>query len=290
MINNKAIKITSIGLLMLVSLSAMGAVKIFEANYDVATWQVRSSALRCELQHDIPEYGTLEIIQKAGSKEFTRLKVLYGRAIEFRRAEVIFAPPVWQANKKDEKGWSFQFGKYNEPVLFSSRQSRRLLDALDHGLYPIIWHRDNTHRIDDIAARISPVSFQKAYQKFNLCQASLIPVSFNTVKNSNIYFETGSARLDEEATEWLGYVLPYLQDPSLRRVELGGYTDSIGNFRANHKLASARVEQVRKFLLDSGINEKILKLRVYGEQRAIAKNTTIEGRALNRRVNIKIYR
>jgi OOP family OmpA-OmpF porin len=105
-----------------------------------------------------------------------------------------------------------------------------------------------------------------------------------------VYFDNASTRLDDESILWLDYVLEYVKDPAVSRIELEGYTDSIGTFRANHQLASQRVERVRDYLVQHGVDEKLLRLKVYGEQRCVANNSTPEGRAKNRHVSVKIFR
>ena len=72
-------------------------------------------------------------------------------------------------------------------------------------------------------------------------------------------------------------------------IEISGHTDSTGSDNVNKSLSQARAEKVGKFLTDVGeIDSKRITAIGYGESRPLATNKTAEGRAENRRVEIKI--
>ena len=73
------------------------------------------------------------------------------------------------------------------------------------------------------------------------------------------------------------------------RIEITGHTDSSGSDEINLSLSQARAENVGKFLVEVGeISKHRIKTAGYGESRPVASNTTTEGRAENRRVEINI--
>jgi outer membrane protein OmpA-like peptidoglycan-associated protein len=73
------------------------------------------------------------------------------------------------------------------------------------------------------------------------------------------------------------------------RIEVSGHTDSTGADNINKSLSQARAEKVGKFLSEVGeIASSRIKAIGYGESRPVASNKTAEGRAENRRVEIKI--
>ncbi|MBL7945491.1 MAG: OmpA family protein [Flavobacteriales bacterium] len=77
------------------------------------------------------------------------------------------------------------------------------------------------------------------------------------------------------------------QQPSLR-VRVEGHTDESGNRNANLKLAENRAKAVRDELVRLGLPRKLFTMAVLGSSEPIATNTTEEGRALNRRVEIEL--
>lgn len=68
-----------------------------------------------------------------------------------------------------------------------------------------------------------------------------------------------------------------------------GHTDAVGNEKNNKKLSKDRAESVRQyFLANSTITEARIKSVGFGSDQPVAKNTTKEGRALNRRIDVVI--
>jgi len=76
------------------------------------------------------------------------------------------------------------------------------------------------------------------------------------------------------------------QNPGLK-VQIQGHTDNIGNASYNQKLSEKRAESVRQFFLKNGIAADRLSATGYGLTQPVATNDTEEGRAQNRRVQIK---
>jgi outer membrane protein OmpA-like peptidoglycan-associated protein/WD40 repeat protein len=72
------------------------------------------------------------------------------------------------------------------------------------------------------------------------------------------------------------------------RIEIHGHTDSIGSEQANLLLSQNRVNAVRNYLIKSGILPARLMVKYFGESVPIAPNATEQGRARNRRVEVKV--
>ncbi len=80
-----------------------------------------------------------------------------------------------------------------------------------------------------------------------------------------------------------------LKDNPQIRVEIGGHTDSKGSAAANMKISEKRAQSVKKYLEDKfNIPGDRMVIKAYGSSRPIADNGTSEGRAKNRRVEIRI--
>lgn len=71
-------------------------------------------------------------------------------------------------------------------------------------------------------------------------------------------------------------------------IKLGGYTDNKGPADVNLKLSRERAENVMAGLVQLGIDAGRLKAEGYGEQYPVAGNETEEGRAQNRRIDIRV--
>lgn len=105
-----------------------------------------------------------------------------------------------------------------------------------------------------------------------------------------IGFVTGSARLDARARSAVnalaGVLAPCLGEAGLS-AEIGGHTDSTGSDDANLALSTARAEAVREALLARGLPAGRLGAQGYGAALPIADNATDEGRAANRRTEVR---
>ena len=71
---------------------------------------------------------------------------------------------------------------------------------------------------------------------------------------------------------------------------MAGHTDSQGSEDNNQGLSDRRAKTVYDFLIMYGVEESRLSFRGYGESQPIADNTTADGRATNRRVELRVVR
>ena len=77
------------------------------------------------------------------------------------------------------------------------------------------------------------------------------------------------------------------ENPNIK-VEIGGHTD-VGSDKAAMAISVKRAESVKKYLMDKfNISGDRLMVKGYGKTKPIADNSTKEGRAKNRRVEIRI--
>jgi len=72
------------------------------------------------------------------------------------------------------------------------------------------------------------------------------------------------------------------------QIEVAGHTDDVGNGLANFNLSERRAITVRDTLIRYGVAEDRIVAVGYGESQPIADNSTPEGRATNRRVELRI--
>ena len=107
-----------------------------------------------------------------------------------------------------------------------------------------------------------------------------------------VHFHTGSAALTAAAKAQIDAAASKVQNENLKGwvIEITGYADSRGNTARNRSLSERRVDAVINYLVTT-YNLPLRRLVQpfgYGEQNPVADNATGEGRALNRRVEIKL--
>jgi outer membrane protein OmpA-like peptidoglycan-associated protein len=104
----------------------------------------------------------------------------------------------------------------------------------------------------------------------------------------DVLFDTGKSELKAGAQSTIDKLAAFLQEYTNRKVQIEGFTDSVGVDEYNLGLSIRRAEAVRNALNDRGIEFERIKYRGYGEAFPVASNDTNAGRQRNRRVEIII--
>ena len=100
-------------------------------------------------------------------------------------------------------------------------------------------------------------------------------------------FDFNSATIKEEYTPVLEKLKNYIESKN-NKISITGYTDSKGTKEYNRELSLRRAESVEEKLIELGLApEKIIETKGNGDTNPIASNDTEEGRAVNRRIEIK---
>jgi OOP family OmpA-OmpF porin len=102
-----------------------------------------------------------------------------------------------------------------------------------------------------------------------------------------VNFAFDSAEIDGSSSVVLDAAADQLKECPNVAVRVEGHTDWIGTDAYNQALSERRAESVRSYLVNHGVSASRLSAVGYGESQPIASNETDEGRALNRRVELK---
>ena len=103
---------------------------------------------------------------------------------------------------------------------------------------------------------------------------------------SGVTFQTGRSVLTTQSYAVLDQVAGSLVANPEIRIEIAGYTDNTGSLALNQRLSGNRAIAVRFYLARKGVNPSRMTARGYGPANPVATNTTPEGRAQNRRVEL----
>jgi chemotaxis protein MotB len=109
--------------------------------------------------------------------------------------------------------------------------------------------------------------------------------------SDEILFPSGSAQLSVQGKDVLARVAGHLKElPD--RVEVQGHTDDVpiatAIYPSNWELAAARATGVVRWLEGQGLDPRLLSGVSFGQQHPVAPNDTTEGRAKNRRIEIRL--
>jgi outer membrane protein OmpA-like peptidoglycan-associated protein len=103
----------------------------------------------------------------------------------------------------------------------------------------------------------------------------------------DIFFDTGQSEVKPESADALKAIAEYLNANETQKVVIVGHTDNIGDFDMNITLSQERANAVmEKLISEYGVNREQLKPFGVGPVSPIASNSTEEGKAQNRRVEI----
>jgi len=105
---------------------------------------------------------------------------------------------------------------------------------------------------------------------------------------SNLEFETGKDVIKTSSFESLDKLAELLIKKTDWKLEIAGHTDDVGSEASNLALSEKRSKAVGKYLESKGVPVTQLIVKWFGESKPIADNSTAEGRAQNRRVELKV--
>lgn len=106
------------------------------------------------------------------------------------------------------------------------------------------------------------------------------------VRLTNLFFDTNKSVLLPYSIPELKRVAHMIQKYQLR-IEISGHTDSVGEDDFNMDLSLRRAQAVKDFLVQEGCDSALFEVKGYGETKPAETNETIEGRAKNRRVELR---
>ncbi|MDA3781492.1 MAG: OmpA family protein, partial [Bacteroidales bacterium] len=104
----------------------------------------------------------------------------------------------------------------------------------------------------------------------------------------NVFFTINSYELDNRSIAELNKVIVFMENNPGLVVEISGHTDNIGEKDYNTTLSMERAKSVCNYLINNDIDNGRLRFKGYGENEPINTNDTAEGRAQNRRTELKI--
>jgi outer membrane protein OmpA-like peptidoglycan-associated protein len=104
----------------------------------------------------------------------------------------------------------------------------------------------------------------------------------------DVLFDTGKTSLNPGAALKLDRLAAFLNEHPDRRVQIEGFTDSVGGDDYNQQLSQNRAQAVKGALVARGIDPSRITTEGYGKAFPVASNGDSGGRQLNRRVEVVI--
>jgi outer membrane protein OmpA-like peptidoglycan-associated protein/Tol biopolymer transport system component len=109
-----------------------------------------------------------------------------------------------------------------------------------------------------------------------------------TVILKNIFFDVNRYELKSESSTELDNIVELLKENPSLKIQINGHTDNVGKPSDNLKLSNNRANAVIQYLIGKGIDAKRLSSKGWGETQPLADNSNEQGRAQNRRTEMKV--
>lgn len=101
-----------------------------------------------------------------------------------------------------------------------------------------------------------------------------------------IHFDTGKATIMPDSESTLNEIVKLLQQNSDLKIRVEGHTDNVGGATANQTLSERRAQAVVAWLVAHEVSGARLSAKGFGESQPVGDNSTEDGRAKNRRVEL----
>jgi outer membrane protein OmpA-like peptidoglycan-associated protein len=104
----------------------------------------------------------------------------------------------------------------------------------------------------------------------------------------DVMFDTGKAELKSGGVRKIEQLAQFLTEHPERRVQIDGFTDSVGSDAYNEELSQRRADAVKAALVSRNVDPARISTEGYGKAYPVASNSDSGGRQLNRRVEVVI--
>jgi outer membrane protein OmpA-like peptidoglycan-associated protein len=136
-------------------------------------------------------------------------------------------------------------------------------------------------------AAISKEAADRAQAELDALKATPTPRGM-VLTLGDVYFDTGRAELKPGVASKIDQLAQFLVEHPDRRVQIDGFTDSVGTDSYNEELSQRRANAVREALISRGVEASRIGTEGYGKSYPVASNNDSGGRQLNRRVEVVI--
>ncbi|MBV8589801.1 MAG: OmpA family protein [Acetobacteraceae bacterium] len=127
-------------------------------------------------------------------------------------------------------------------------------------------------------------------------QACRLAGAIKYTVNSDLLFPPGGWEMSDRGKQLIGQYAAKLAPSQQNKILVSGYTDNapIGpalqrqGITSNQDLSQKRAENVKDYLVTQGFNPNLVEAQGFGDTNPVAPNTTPQGRAQNRRVELSV--
>ena len=110
-----------------------------------------------------------------------------------------------------------------------------------------------------------------------------------TIALKNIFFDYNNYDLKEESNNELGKLITFLQKNPNMRIQINGYSDTVGNELYNLRLSKKRANEVRNHLVANGVVGSRIRIQGFGETKSKSADTSLRSTQASRHTEFEVY-
>lgn len=183
----------------------------------------------------------------------------------------------------------------NDFIIFTGKKSKKVFSDTTNanGKFSILLPKGDTYKIlykeftdsTDYSEMEIPNTAGKFTSELTI---QVEPAKVYTLEN--VFFDTGLSTLKPESYKALNDLVEVMKLKSSLVIEIDGHTDNTGTPELNQTLSQNRADAVRNYLIKKGIAVTRVSAKGFGDTMPVADNSTDEGKAKNRRTEVKIIK
>lgn len=262
----------------------------FMVDIDQSKWTVEVSPFACQLEQVVPSYGIARFFHEAGEKAVFHLLPTQKGAVSGSVRLVAEASP-WQPGVAPVLIGAVKMSPTDSQINVKPAYAGEMLVSLYRGMSPTFTMQGWLGSAEVLRVALSAANFQKSYSSYIECVDQLLPVNYRQVARTAVLFPPAQWRLSDATKERLDLIVQYIKtDDSVTSVYVDGHSDNAGRRLLNRDLSKQRAEEVTRYIVAQGIDEKVITTRYHGERYPVVANNSVKNRARNRRATIRLER
>lgn len=262
----------------------------FQTRMENVQWSVEGDQFECRLSQPVDGYGQAVFVRRAGERPVFELSA-WSNLMRPGPARLFNDVPPWRPGERAQVLGQGTVSDGSRALRLPYQQAGQMLAGLAQGLQPTIQRASISDVGHQITVVVSSVGYPQAWKDFQACVDGLLPMNIDQISHTPVSFANGGSELDDRARSLLDVALVYLEaDPQIKRIQLDGHSDNVGDRLSNRELSRQRTLAVQEYLTERGVDEEIITTRFHGDRYPVASNASREGRAKNRRVTLRLER
>ncbi|NOH70284.1 OmpA family protein [Vibrio pectenicida] len=259
----------------------------YEVPMDKVNWMYKGSSLKCSLFFNNSSYGKFIFRSEEVGKINFKIDLVENND-RWKYGQLYSTPEPWSNNNKS-KGVGHHVPIKNGHFTFNTDISG-LLDKIIQGNWIKLSLSGN--QTSELQSLLLPtIRIQRPLVQFRNCLSYLPQMPYSTARNITFTFDQGERTLNRAHKQTLNALSTYLHaDNNISHILIDGYSDNIGSDLSNLALSKQRADEIAKGLIDKDISKEKIQVRSHGSRYPMVSNETIEGRAKNRRVTIRLVK